>query len=122
MDILSKFIIAGVAFIYGLVIILQGIKAKRFIHYFGRIREVTYILVMATPIIYGIIEINWSVVAAIIMFFPIFYIIIELICRYTPNPRAIEEDEAKESKPSSTSAFDDFNDKEFYNRLSKKNY
>lgn len=85
---LSVFIIA-----YGLSIILFGIKAKQFVHYYGRIREVTYVLVMFSPIIYNIIEFNWNFLLGVVVFFPVYYFLIELINRIVPSPKIYQYDE-----------------------------
>lgn len=78
--------------IYGLSIIIWGIKLKKRVRYIGRIREVTYLTLMFTPIIYGIIPISLKVVLAIIVFFPIFYLSVEIIDRILPNPKTYEEE------------------------------
>ncbi len=96
---LIKIAIALVAFAYGLIIIIEGIKAKKITHYIGRIREVTYFCLMFTPIFYGVIKPTFTVFAAIIIFFPLFYGIVELIARITPNPKTYEEDEGKPAEP-----------------------
>jgi len=96
-----KFFLCLLVLVYGLVIIIQGIKAKKFIRYFGRIREVTYVLVMFTPLIYGVVETSWTAILAIIVFFPLFYFLIEMIDHLTPNSPALEEDAGGER-----SAFD----------------
>ena len=59
--------------IYGMAIILWGIKLKKRVKYIGRIREVTYLTLMFTPVVYGIIELSLNVIIAIIVFFPVFY-------------------------------------------------
>lgn len=88
-----KFAICLVVFIYGIIIITQGIKSKDFIHYAGKIRVATYILVMFTPLIYDVVELTAEYVVSIIIFFPVFYYFIELIDRLTPNPVSLERDE-----------------------------
>lgn len=92
LDIFIKFIICIVVFIYGLFVIVLGIKAVAYAHYVGRIREITYVIIMFTPIIYGVIEISFKAVFSMILFFPLFYYLIELIDYYTPDPEAIKAD------------------------------
>lgn len=94
----AKFALCGFIFAYGLTIILFGIKSKEFIHFFGRIREVTYVQLVFSPIIYGIIPLTWKFMILIVVFFPIFYYFIELICLFTPDPKAYKVDEGEESK------------------------
>lgn len=87
--------IGGAVFfiLYGLLIIIDGIRVKKITHYIGRIREVSYLAIMITPVFYGVIAPNLETFLAILIFFPIFYFIIELICRLTPNPTTYDEDE-----------------------------
>ena len=97
-----KFAICLVVFLYGFIIIIQGIRANRFVYYFGRIRETTYAIVMFAPFIYGAIDLTWKVLLSMIVFFPIFYFVIELIDRYTPNPKPLRADEGEESSAAET--------------------
>jgi hypothetical protein len=89
----SKIIISTMVLIYGLIIIIYGIKMRKFIHFIGRIREISYVLIMFTPIIYGVIEFNWYNIFTILLFFPIFYLIIEYINYKSPDPKTYEVDE-----------------------------
>jgi len=89
---LIKMAIALLAFAYGLIIIIEGIKVKNITHYIGRIREVTYFCLMFTPIFYGVVKPTFTMFIAIILFFPVFYGIVELIARVTPNPKTYEEE------------------------------
>lgn len=88
-----KYALSGFIIAYGLSIILFGIKAKKFVRYYGRIREVTYVLVMFSPIIYNIIEFNWNFLLGVVVFFPLFYYLIELINRIVPSPKIYQYDE-----------------------------
>ncbi len=87
----AKFFFALAVTIIGLLIVIQGIKQKSFIHFAGRIRVVTYILLMFSPIVYGVLPLSWKVILAMVVFFPVFYYLIELIDYYTPTPKAYEE-------------------------------
>ena len=44
--------VAASVLIYGLTIIILGIKANRLVRIIGRVRETTYFMVMLSPIIY----------------------------------------------------------------------
>lgn len=94
--IFGKYAIAVLALIYGFMIILFGIKGKGFIRYFGRIREVTYVLVMVTPFVYGFIQFDLKYILAAVLFFPVFYLVIEIIDRLTPEPQSLSKDEGME--------------------------
>jgi len=87
----AKFFFALAVTIIGLLIVIQGIKQKSFIHFAGRIRVVTYILLMFSPIVYGVLPLSWKVILAMVVFFPAFYYMIELVDYYTPTPKAYEE-------------------------------
>jgi hypothetical protein len=44
------------------------------------------------PIYYGAIPFSWSHIIGAVLFFPLFYFVIEVFDRYTPNPKAIMMD------------------------------
>ncbi len=93
--IIIRFAMTAVGFGYGIFIIVLGIKGNKLIEYMGRIREVTYFFAMFTPIFYNVIPFSFNHLFAAILFFPLFYYAIEIIDRYTPNPKSILEDEGK---------------------------
>lgn len=99
--VVGKFFISLLVLGYGLLIIIEGIKSQSFIHFIGRIREVTYVLLVFSPIVYGIIRPNWRMWLAIVVFAPLFYYAIELIDQMTPTPKIFEEDEGSGSQPAS---------------------
>jgi hypothetical protein len=90
--IFAKYSLCTLIIIYGLSIIIFGIQGKNFIKYFGRIREITYILLVFSPVIYGILKLSWTFIAEIIIFFPIYYFLIELLDIIIPDPKVIELD------------------------------
>ena len=79
--------------IYGLSIILLGIKANRLVRIIGRVRETTYFMVMFSPVIYGVEDLSLRTVAIILAFFPVFYVIVEIFDRLMPTPNTFEEDD-----------------------------
>src|SRR3989338_1672309 len=91
-----KVLIYLIMVVYGLVIIIWGIKAKKTTRLIGRIREVTYFTFIFTPIIYGAIGLDWMIFLTAIIFFPIFYFLVELLLRFVPNPTTYEEEEKEE--------------------------
>jgi hypothetical protein len=101
LDIIIRFFIIAVLLGYGVAIIVLGLKGNKVIKYIGRIREVTYIFAIFAPIFYGALPLTVNHMIAALLFFPLFYFAIELIDRYTPNPKAVVEDleEAGGSKP-----------------------
>ncbi len=88
---IPKILIALLVLVYGIVVIIGGIRRSYFVHSLGRIREVTYALLMFTPIIYGTIPITMRSVLAIVVFFPLFYGFIEIIDRNLPSPATYME-------------------------------
>ncbi len=98
---ISKWHLAGnvatsvLVFLYGFWIVYEGVKGKNITHYIGRVRVVTYIILMITPLIYSTAIPLTKAVISIILFFPIFYLIIELFDRFLPDPASIKEDEEK---------------------------
>lgn len=103
----SKIFLAFLIFVYGLTIVITGIRGRAMTKFIGRIREVTYAVLMLTPIFYGAINFSFKVVFAIVLFFPAFYGIVELIDKYTPNPKTYEVEKELE-KNSEEKEFDDF--------------
>lgn len=87
-----KYAICGIVMLYGLIIIILGISGHQMTRHIGRIREVTYVLLVFTPVIYGIIDLSWSFLIEIIVFFALWYYVIEWIDRKLPDPKAIELD------------------------------
>lgn len=101
----GKYALAVLVLIYGLMIIIYGISGKSFIHYIGRIREVSYVLAMFTPLVYGYIAFNYMYILAIFFFFPLFYYVIELIDRITPEPKIYKADEEFEKPKTEEPSF-----------------
>lgn len=99
----AKFALSGVVIFFGIFIIIEGVRTKHFVHFLGRVRQTTYVLLMVSPVIYGVIEPSWSYVFAVLMYAPLFYYAIELIDRYTPNPKTYEEAEQESASHADSS-------------------
>ena len=82
-----KFFVSVSVFIYGVYVIVLGVRTNKLVYFIGKIRWVTYILVMFTPIVYNVIKIELNTILAIILFFPLYYWIIEIFDRITPEPK-----------------------------------
>lgn len=97
-NIFARFSLIVILFAYGVIIVILGWRGNKIVKYIGRVREVTYVFAMFTPIFYNAMELTVKHVLAAVIFFPVFYFVIELIDHYTPNPHAVVEDmeEAKE--------------------------
>lgn len=82
----GKFALCAFVLFIGFFIIVKGVKGNHYIRHVGRVRETTYLTLMFSPIIYGIIELTWTVFFAMVLFFPLFYYLVEYLDRVTPNP------------------------------------
>ncbi len=101
-EVVVKMAIAGMVLILGFLIIAMGIRANPLVRVIGRVREVSYLMLVFTPIVYGVVDFNLRTFIIIIAFLPLFYLLVELIDRITPTPKAseIEEEEAELKKSS----------------------
>jgi len=88
---LLKVSISILFILYGLTIMIEAARAKKIAQYIGRIREVSYFMIVATPIFYGVISIDLITIFAILLFFPIWYGLNELVNRILPVPATEEE-------------------------------
>ena len=86
-----KFSLSAFVFGYGIFVIIAGIRIKRIVFYLGRIRWITYVLIMVTPIIYNVIKFNLRTFFVMVLFFPLYYWVIEVFDRITPEPRVYRE-------------------------------
>jgi hypothetical protein len=91
LNISSRFFLIAVVFAYSMTIIVLGIKGNPIIKKIARIRVVTYVFVVFTPVLYNKIPLTLNHIAAAVIFFPLFYYVIELTAYIFPNPKAIEE-------------------------------
>ena len=86
-----KIIVSFGVFAYGAYVIILSIKTHNLVYLIGRIRWVTYLLVMFTPIVYNVIRMDFYTLLAIIIFFPIYYWFIEIFDRITPEPKTYRQ-------------------------------
>jgi len=86
-----KFFVAAAVFVYGVYVIILGIKTKKIVFFIGKIRWVTYILLMVTPVIYNVIRLDVQTLMAVILFFPLYYWIIEIFDMIAPEPNVYRE-------------------------------
>lgn len=91
-NIFGRFALIIIVLAYGGLIIYLGIKGNKIVKYIGRVREVTYVFAMFVPVFYNVIPFSFNHLFAAILFFPLFYYGIELLDKYTPNPKAVVED------------------------------
>lgn len=89
---ISRMILAVSLVVYGVLIIVLGLKGNKLIKVLGRIREVTYLVIIFTPVFYEVVPLSWRLVLAAVLFFPLYYFAIELLDKYMPNPKAVVQD------------------------------
>lgn len=87
-----KFLLSVVVMGYGIFVIIAGIRIKNIVFYVGRIRWVTYVMVMMTPIIYNVVKLDFYTFSAMVVFFPLYYWVIEIFDRITPEPKVYQEE------------------------------
>ena len=78
--------------VYGIFIIVFGMRGSKLVSYLGRVREVTYLTIMITPIFYGIVQPTIGVLLSIAAFFPLFYGMVELLLYMIPTPKIYENE------------------------------
>ena len=91
-NIILRFSLLSLLLIYGITLIILGWRGNKIIEKIGRIREVTYLFVVLIPVFYNVIPFSIEYLISIILFFPLFYFVIELMDRYAPNPLPVKED------------------------------
>ena len=104
-EMIARFSIIAVILGYGVAIVVLGLKGNRVIKYIGRVREVTYAFAMFAPVFYGAVPLSLNHIIGALLFFPLFYFAIELLDRYTPNPKAVMEDMEDTGKGGSKDSF-----------------
>lgn len=92
LDVFAKFTLSIAVLVFGVFVIIAGIKLKNIVFYVGRIRWITYVLVMATPVIYNVIAFDFRTLWAISLFFPLYWSVIEIFDRITPEPRLYQQE------------------------------
>jgi hypothetical protein len=80
-----KLLICLFMIFFGVFIIVQGIKGKEYVRLIARVRETSYLQLMFTLLIYGAIDLSLKFILVVLIYLPIFYLIFELIDKYTPD-------------------------------------
>lgn len=80
------FALSFLVFFFGAFVVYVGIKGKGITKRIGRIRWVTYLLVVFTPAVYGLVPLNGDYFVAIILYYPLFYALVNMINRRIPTP------------------------------------
>jgi hypothetical protein len=76
-----RLLLSVLVIIYGLFIVIEGLRGKNMARYLGRIRETSYFMLTLTPLYYGFFPFDVFTLLSILLFFPAVYFIVELIIR-----------------------------------------
>ncbi|MBN1385624.1 hypothetical protein JW968_01455 [Candidatus Woesearchaeota archaeon] len=87
----AKIGISALIIIYGALVIIFGLKMVKGVKVLGKIRMIAYFIIFFTPVIYGKIDLSLQLGLAVLLFAPIFYLVIGLITRMIPSPKTYEE-------------------------------
>lgn len=87
----GKLIFSILVLLYGLFIVKLAVQKKEISQIIGRVREISYLAIVITPIIYGIVPIDLTTVTAILVFYPLFYGITEFIIYFLLPELEIED-------------------------------
>ncbi len=101
LQIFLKIFLCLIAAGYGITIIILGIKLNPIVHVIGRIRQVTYVMLLFTPIIYGIYDLTFYKFMAILFFIIPFYYLVELINKLVPKPSTYAAEDKEDGNGSS---------------------
>ncbi|TAL51933.1 MAG: hypothetical protein EPN86_05705 [Nanoarchaeota archaeon] len=91
----TKIVLAATMIFYGIYIFLSGLKLRRRVQFSGRIRVVTYVILMLTPLYYDVIPFDFTTFSSMLIFFPLFYFAIEIVDKIIPDSHVLQEDESK---------------------------
>lgn len=89
---ITKLCISASVLIFGGWIILHAMATHKKSLIFGRVRVITYVLLMLTPVMYGVVNMTWGLFFAMVLFAPVFYFVIEIVDRIIPDPQAVQKD------------------------------
>ncbi len=82
----GKIIISILVLLYGVLIIRAAAKGESIVSVVGRVREVSYIAIVVTPIVYEVVPFDLTTLIAIIVFYPLFYGLTEFFIDLLPTP------------------------------------
>ncbi|MBU0536435.1 MAG: hypothetical protein KKE20_05690 [Nanoarchaeota archaeon] len=101
-----RILISIIIITYGIGIIVAGIKSSNIIKYTGRIREVSYFIIIFAPLYYAGAVLSFRYLFGALLFFALFYAVIEVLDKFLPDPQAFVKDiEEAAGQPSSSNPF-----------------
>ncbi|MDO8480500.1 MAG: hypothetical protein Q7S65_01645 [Nanoarchaeota archaeon] len=88
----AKLGIAVFILAYGVFILVLGLKASDLLRHVARIRVVSYIIIIFAPLYYTPVQMSVLYLFGAIAFFPLFYLVLYLIDKITPDPVSLKKD------------------------------
>lgn len=82
-----KLFLSAMVLGYGFTILYLGVRGRTIIKQIGRLRIVTYVVASFTPLVYGTELFTIEYLLAIVMFFPMFYYLVEWLDKVIPTPK-----------------------------------
>ncbi|MBI2085143.1 MAG: hypothetical protein HYT71_01370 [Candidatus Aenigmarchaeota archaeon] len=73
-------------FIYGSLVIYNGMKGRKLAMLIGRVKEVSYLMIVFSPIVYGLVPLTFDTIIGIVLFFPLVYGITGIADKILPSP------------------------------------
>jgi len=75
----GKILISLVMFAYAILVIKKSAGGKSIAHIIGRAREISFLAIGITPIIYNVVPLEWITIFALILFLPMVYGVVEFV-------------------------------------------
>ncbi|HIJ99614.1 TPA: hypothetical protein H1011_02205 [archaeon] len=95
----AKIFLAFTMAVYGGLVIFEAARGKRIARIIGRVREISFFAILLTPVAYGVYPFDKLTLLTLIVFYPLFYGLIEFINFFvlpvpkTEAPREEDEEE-----------------------------
>ncbi len=89
---IPKIVIASVIILYGLYIIVEGFLGSEIIKYVGRVREVSYFIIIFAPLYYTNATLSLEYIFGAVVFFYVYYRVVRLLDRIVPTPEVLITD------------------------------
>lgn len=76
---------------YGAIVLREAALGRKLASYIGRIRTISYVAIMLTPIVYEVVKPDFTTLLTVILFFPLCYGLAEFVIYYLLPPPKTEE-------------------------------
>ncbi|MDP7282594.1 MAG: hypothetical protein QF475_03090 [Candidatus Undinarchaeales archaeon] len=89
---IGKIMLSLLVLLYAALVIKDAWKGEGVVRFIGRAREMGYISIMMTPIIYNAVPLSFSTLVAVILMFPVFYGVIDFLeFAVIPTPKFMKK-------------------------------